>query len=276
MFSNDDARCPSGTCSGERVRYVVVVAVWNAAHWITSTLTSLLRQRHRTFLCVIIDDASDDGTFQQASTAAHGDPRFVVRRNEERRGAAYNFYRTLSAPGAAEALRLSDEDVVVFLDGDDWLAGDWVLDWLTTHIYGLERSGRQGTCWMSYGGLVYFPHGVRSPSPPFPARVVQDQSYREHEWISTHLRTCKYKLWRRLGAQAFKGPEGGWLDMTVDMATMFPLLEMAAGRACHVEEPLYVYNMANPRNDFRVNETRQLALAAYIRAAPRSRPLLWA
>ena len=75
--------------------------------------------------------------------------------------------------------------------------------------------------------------------------------------------------------QIFKGPEGDWLDMTIDMATMFPLLEMAAGRHCAVAKTMYVYNMANPINDFRVSEERQLKLERYIRGSNKSYPLLW-
>ena len=37
--------------------------------------------------------------------------------------------------------------------------------------------------------------------------------------------------------------------MTVDMATMFGMLELSAGRACAVNQTLYVYNMANHLND---------------------------
>jgi len=42
--------------------------------------------------------------------------------------------------------------------------------------------------------------------------------------------------------------------MTIDMAIMFGMLELAAGRVCVVSKTMYVYNMANSINDFRVNE----------------------
>lgn len=117
--------------------------------------------------------------------------------------------------------------------------------------------------------------GIASTSPDFPHHVVASGSYREHEWISTHLRTAKYFLWRRIEKSAYKGPDGDWLDMNVDMATMFPLLEMSAGRHCAVNRSMYVYNFANPINDFRVSEERQLELEKHIREGQRSRPLLW-
>ena len=49
-------------------------------------------------------------------------------RNRKRKGAARNFYETLLA-GRQNSLMdgnfgtIQDEDVVVVLDGDDWLAG---------------------------------------------------------------------------------------------------------------------------------------------------------
>jgi len=144
-----------------------------------------------------------------------------------------------------------------------------VLSHLADNVYS------NSSCWVSYGSLVYFPMGIESTSPDFPHRVVASGSYREHEWISTHLRSAKYFLWKRIDESSFKGPEGGWLDMTVDMATMFPLLEMSAGRHCAVKQSMYVYNFANPINDFRVSEARQLELEEHIRTRKRYRPLLW-
>ena len=63
--------------------------------------------------------------------------------------------------------------------------------------------------------------------------------------------------------------------MTVDMATMFGMLELSAGRACPVNQTLYVYNMANHLNDFRVDEAKQLALERHVRSLAPLRPLLW-
>jgi hypothetical protein len=82
-----------------------------------------------------------------------------------------------------------DEDVVVWLDADDWLADDFVLEHLAAqYAPGTASSSSSSSssspppppptlsphprptpeCLMTYGSLVYFPYGVASQSPPFP------------------------------------------------------------------------------------------------------------
>ncbi|EKX54450.1 hypothetical protein GUITHDRAFT_99929 [Guillardia theta CCMP2712] len=242
---------------GADTKFWVFVAAWNAARWVNTTLSSLRQQTHCNFFCVVVDDASTDSTSSVVQEMIRGDERFTLMNNNKRLGAARNFFQHISE----HTSRMSDEDVIVFLDGDDWLADQNVLLHLAEDYY------RNTSCWMTYGSLVYFPHGIASISPPFPPS--------KFEWISTHLRTVKFKVWRNLREEDFRGPEGRFLDMTVDMAIMFPSLEMAAGRACAVQRVMYVYNMANEHNDFRVSEKRQLQLEHFIRNKPSYKPLLW-
>jgi hypothetical protein len=56
--------------------------------------------------------------------------------------------------------------------------------------------------------------------------------------------------------------------MTWDQAMMFPMIEMAAERHAFISEPIYVYNMANPINDNKVDPQLQRDLEALIRAKP--------
>ena len=109
-----------------------------------------------------------------------------------------------------------DDDVVVWLDADDWLYDDTALQ----HLAATYRA-REQACLMTYGSLVYFPYGLVSTSPPFPPDVVRNAKYRRFEWISTHLRSAKYRLWKRLPDEALRNEDGEYLEMTVDMASMF-------------------------------------------------------
>ena len=53
--------------------------------------------------------------------------------------------------------------------------------------------------------------------------------------------------------------------MAWDLAFMFPMLEMAGTRSEYIKDILYVYNMSNPLNDHKVDNTKQVRLEREIR-----------
>lgn len=59
--------------------------------------------------------------------------------------------------------------------------------------------------------------------------------------------------------------EGDFFAVTWDMAILFPMLEMAAGRVKFIDEVLYVYNTATPLNDFKTRFELQQKCHYYIR-----------
>eukprot|EP00960_Hanusia_phi_P047422 758398-Hanusia_phi.AAC.4 len=122
----------------------VFVAAWNAARWVNTSLSSLRRQTYCNFVCVVVDDASTDDTYSVVQETIEGDDRFVVIRNDRRFGAARNFHKYISEQGG----NMTDDDVIVFLDGDDWLADGGVLEHLVKEYYGPGPG-----CWMTYGSL---------------------------------------------------------------------------------------------------------------------------
>ncbi len=192
---SQEARCDaiasrSQTCT-KGVKFWVIMTAYNAARWIDKAIFSLRRQRHCKFTCVVIDDASTDSTLRVGRGAVCNDERFWFVANPSRMGAAYNQRWALEERFLSRAERVGaigeqgeaqdrpqDEDVVVWLDADDWFADDLVLEFLAsaythartdTQIHRHEHATTSSSgCWMTYGSLVYFPYGVVSPSPPFP------------------------------------------------------------------------------------------------------------
>jgi hypothetical protein len=64
-------------------------------------------------------------------------------------------------------------------------------------------------------------------------------------------------------------PCGGFYDMAWDQAIMFPMLEMSGHRAKFISEVLYIYNAANPINDYKVDRSSQRSLETVIRMQKR-------
>ena len=96
----------------------VVVNCGPCAPFIGKCLASLKSQTYRNWHAMVTVDPCGDQTYEAAVAAAHGDRRISVHRNSIRRYSLENLIR------AIEQASLGPEDVIVILDGDDWLNVD--------------------------------------------------------------------------------------------------------------------------------------------------------
>lgn len=61
--------------------------------------------------------------------------------------------------------------------------------------------------------------------------------------------------------------------MAWDLAFMFPMLEMSSYKSHYVKDMLYAYNLVNPLNDHKVDNTYQVKLEKEIRSKEKYKPL---
>jgi cellulose synthase/poly-beta-1,6-N-acetylglucosamine synthase-like glycosyltransferase len=118
---------------------VIVIPSDNNRPWYQQNLGSLCAQEYDHFRAVYIDDGSSDQTGECVATflADHAvGHRIQLIRNLVRVGALENLYHSIHAR--------DDEEIVILLDGDDWLAHHRVLQTLNT-VYADPH------CWMTYG-----------------------------------------------------------------------------------------------------------------------------
>ena len=236
--------------------FKIIIPLYNVEEWISTTIASVRAQTYKNFQCILLNDISTDNTREVIEKAIEGDDRFLLVNNTEKAYALKNIY---------DGIRLSNpdaEDIVVTLDGDDWLANASVLSYLND-FYNEEG------CWLTYGSYVEYPSMLRGKfARQIPQAIVDTSLYRISEWMSSHLRTFKVHLWNRIKVEDLKDSEGKFYQMTWDLSFMFPMLEMSGNRHRFIERPLYVYNRTNPLNDDKVNHHLQLRLEKEIRAKP--------
>ena len=85
--------------------------------------------------------------------------------------------------------------------------------------------------------------------------------------MSSHLRTFKYKLWKKIEKKDFINPETGqFIKAAWDLAFVFPMLEMSGKRALYVSEIMYIYNRDNPLNEDKVDHAKQLGEESFVRS----------
>lgn len=88
----------------------VALAACNGEKYLNEQIQSILTQSCRNLELVVVDDASDDRSFEVASEAARKDARVKVFQNASRLGVKMNFMKALS---------LAKGDYVAFSDQDD-------------------------------------------------------------------------------------------------------------------------------------------------------------
>jgi len=246
--------------------FKIIVPFYNVENWIRNTIRSTRAQDYKNFQCILINDISTDSTLAIAEEEVGDDPRFSIIDNKQKKYVLQNFIDGIefSNPGK--------EDVIVTLDGDDWFARKDALSIL-------EKTYREKDCWLTYGSYVEYPSSIRGKfSTQVPDSIIENNTFRESPWMTSHLRSWKYGLWEKIDKErSFVEPdaidENNHFANCWDLAYMFPLVELAAKRMEYVEELLYVYNRKNPLNVDKLDHTSQLRMEQKIRGMEKYEPL---
>lgn len=234
------------------MRINIITPFYNVEKWISKNIEMLKQQTHTDFRCVLVDDLSTDKSFDVCRDIINNDQRFILIKNKEKKYALKNIIDSINILG------LSDEEIIVTIDGDDWLYDKFVLE-KVNKIYEIKK------ILLTYGNYLNYPTNTLGHCSPYPKHVIDNNSYRQDNWRASHLRTFKYKLWKNIKQEDFLDEEAKFLDVTWDLAFMFPMLEMSGGKFHCFREPLYVYNRQNDINDYKIKLQRQRFYETYIR-----------
>lgn len=239
---------------------VIVVPSYNNELWCKQNLDSIFSQEYTNFRVIYINDASKDKTGElviEYLTEHNLWDKCCYIENKENKGALYNIYHAVHS--------CDDDEIIVLVDGDDWLNSEWVLS-RVTDVY------EKQDVWLTYGEFINNCTRSKGCCGVYEEEVIVNSSFRDVAWRASHLRTFYAKLFKYIRKEDFMC-EGKFFKVSWDMAIMFPLLEMAQNRFRFISDVLYVYNMVNPLNDFKLYEKEQLDVEAYIRKMPRYKRL---
>ena len=243
------------------MHFKIIVPMYNVEKWVHKNIESLKQQSYANFQCIIIDDISEDKSVDIVRDLIGCDERFKLVVNKNKKYALQNIYEGIKFS------KPNDHDVIVTLDGDDWLYGNDVLEKLND-IY------KKQDCYLTYGEFANSSNIINDiPKPngaahPFPSFVIKNNCFRNYKWMSSHLRTFKYGLWKNIKKEDLLDDNGEFYRMAWDVAFMMPMLEMAASRQYCFSDILYIYNNENPINDSKVDPNLQVSLDRQIRAKP--------
>ena len=228
----------------------VVSCFWNAEKYIGKCVESLQMQKFKDFKVYFIDDMSTDNSVSKIKKLIDGDIRFELIINKEKKFKLRNLDELIRT--------FDDDDVVIELDGDDWLYLPTVLD-------EIDKTYQDSSVWITNGSFMYS-NGSRGFSTKCVPLTIRKDAFR-----FSHLRTWKSFLWKNIPIENFKETNGEYFKSGADVAYTFPLLELA-GEANYKFLPnvFYVYNGDSPLNDHKEGSacgglSEQLRVANIIR-----------
>jgi FkbM family methyltransferase len=229
--------------------FKIVIPCYNAGKYIDLCITSILRQTYKQYRCYIINDGSDDHTRTVLDNLISNDSRFRVITHEKKHNPVYSLQKEL--PYICD----KDSDIIVLVDGDDWLFHPGVLSFLN-NVY-------QNT------GLL-LTYGQYLTSNDFSVGCSRDLIDIKHVRNSgvnfSHLRTFKYGLWRYIKVRDLQDDDKQYYPMAGDTAYMLPMIEMAGlDRIAFIDRILYAYNTENRYSEVQVDAEKQIKIDEEIR-----------
>lgn len=240
---------------------VLLITSYNNSLWYQKNLDAAFAQNYSNFRIIYIDDCSSDRTaelVEQYFQERGWTDRVTLIKNKERKLKMENFYNAVHQ-------LCGDEEIVIDYDGDDWLVKPEVLSII-------NKAYENPNVWLTYGSYVNWPKDQGCCCKTIPNSVIQSNSYRDYQWVSSHAKTFYAWLFKKIKPEDLMS-QGKFVDMACDVAFMFPMLEMAGGRHLFIPDVLYIYNRANVINDDKVNIKHQLFIDNFIRCLPRYKRL---
>ena len=217
-------------------RFVVVITAYNIVKDIGRCLESILSQKYKNYDVMVVDDYSDDGTWEEIKKYNVN----AIRNGEHIGSAIPNRVRGL------KYIQMKDSDIIVSIDGDDYLANDNVLNYLNK-IY-------RNDIWLTYGQYTSLsgkfedicqPFDKVNTTNPVGQRIVISLTTQEYRnfgiFFTSHLKTFRKFLWDKIDDDDLRY-EGEYFKTCCDVCMMFPMIEMAGKHIHFIKKILYIYN----------------------------------
>ncbi len=244
---------PLSTQKFPEKKIVIVTASYNNAQWYKESLDSVFAQDYTNYHIYYVDDMSPDKTGPLALAYAQEKNQmkhFTLIANTERKLALKNIYTTIHE-------NCDDNDIVLMLDGDDFLIGPDVFTYIN-QVY------HQHDIWMTFGNFMRLSEGYPLHwTQPINQSIVANNQFRQYPQVIGHLHTFYAWIFKAIKKQDFLF-EGKFYATGWDTAIYTPMAELAGKRHLCIQDPLYLYNDLNSINDHRKDEMKQFKINNHI------------
>jgi glycosyltransferase involved in cell wall biosynthesis len=249
-----------GVDGEEMTHFKIIVPMYNCSLFSVGCLESIRNQNYPNWQAVIIVEPSTDNTLTIVKDYLniYKDPRFLLIENKIQVFAVRNYFN------AIHLCNPLNEDVLVFLDGDDEFYATDVLSHLNL-VYVSED------VWVTWGSYIMKHNkSVGGASTP-EVDPQKDEHKGERWWRFSHLKTLKYFLFKGINPDDLRdNTTKEYYKVAQDMAIMFPAVEMAGKQhRKFIQKILYIYNYSNPLNDEKIHYADCVRCSTEIRNRPK-------
>ena len=207
--------------------FVVFICGYNNGAFLEKTIRSVFSQAYDNYRLIYIDDASNDRSDELA--------RECISQNEFSSRAAFfhNEQKLGFLANLARAVQIcKDDEIVVVLRGQDWLAHEWTLSTLNQYFADADL-------WLAYAQYIEFPS----------YRMGVSRGYQQTEWqllrhaplLANHLPVFYAALFKRIKDSDLLF-QGAYMLDGGELALMLPMLEMAQDHFQFIPEVLSISN----------------------------------
>jgi glycosyltransferase involved in cell wall biosynthesis len=237
-------------------KFKIIIPSFNNEDWVEYNIASILNQTYINYDVLYIDDASTDSTYNKVKNLVADFNNWTIIKNSENQGATANYFDNLD-----EYIK-DENEIVIHLDGDDWLYDENVLEKLNDFY-------NQKDCWMTYGGFLCF-NGTAEAVIPYPQSteysdfVHKHKLYRRDEWRASHMRTYRAFLLKSINKKDITSLiDGKYYWHATDLAFQFSYMEMCPKeKICVIDFYAYVYNQSKS-NSIRTQEREDSSNVKY-------------
>ncbi len=241
--------------------FVIVITAHNNALYCEKTLNSALSQTYDHFRIIYIDQESTDGSWEKACRLVDystNPQKVTLIQSQKTTGSLASFYDAIHD--------CQDQEIMVVLDGQDFLAHEHVL-------CKLNKIYAKSSVWMTYGNFLDYPSYKQMPirCKQLPKNVIFNNSFRSHEIQEMHLKTFYAGLFKQIRKEDLLY-KGRFLDMEDTPAYTIPLLEMSGKHACFINDVLYLHTKTTPLSSEVISYLKKLPKYSRLKTIPAGSP----
>jgi len=218
------------------VMFHIVIPGRNHSQWIGKNLDVLINQTHKDWKAIVMIDGEtkdNDEVYEIAKRYTKRDDRLSVCYEPERRWGLENIINGFMFLGALDS---HPNDVLMEIDGDDWLNGTTVLE-------NLAKLYEDPDIWLTYGSHKRTT-GQEVRCKPYPDRIWERKSHRAYPWWASQLRTFRRFLWDSIKDEDLRDENGNYFKNGWDISFMMPMLDMCEQHnVVAVQDLIYTYNI---------------------------------
>lgn len=189
-------------------------------------LDSVFNQNYSNYRIIYVDDNSNDGTPNEVVEYVDQkemSQRFTLIANSQRYGPSRNRYLA--------AHLCDDQEIILFLDGDDTFSHNGVLSVI-------NDAYNDPNVWLTYSQFKTVPNNTISGGADVPQSVIKNNTYRDYGWYYHSLKTCYAWLFKQIKLESLLY-NGEFFPISSDLAEMLPMMEMTGGKFKYIPDILY-------------------------------------